>query len=263
MAGERYEVTTADGVSISYSVFGGAEPTVVILHGLAGSSREFLPTARALAGRRVILIDQRGHGDSTRVPPDASREAFVNDVVRVLNAERLGPVDLVGQSMGAHTAMLVAATHPERVRRLVLLECSAGSSGDEAAAIGNYFGSWEVPFESREAARLALGGTALADVWAADLEERPDGFHPRFDPEVMAAAITAVAEPRWEEWKSITAPTLVLYAERGMFTEEQKAAFLAGNAISSRADLPLASHDAHLDSFDQWIEALRSFICDQ
>lgn len=263
MASETRAVATADGTSISYSVFEGTEPAVVILHGLAGSSREFIPTARALAGRKVILIDQRGHGQSTRMPADTSREAFVGDVVCVLAAEGLGVIDLVGQSMGAHTAMLVAATHPEVVRRLVLLECAENeSSAEDAAAIGEFFRSWELPFVSREAARVALGDSVLAQAWAADLEERPDGLYPRFDPDVMVATITDAAVPRWDEWKSIAVPTLVIFAENGMFTEEQKIVFIESSATASRIDLSSASHDAHLDSFNQWIEALNSFIRD-
>lgn len=261
MASETRDAATADGVSISYSVFDGTDPAVVILHGLAGSSREFIPTARALAGRKVVLIDQRGHGRSTRLPADTSREAFVRDVVLVIAAEGLGPVDLVGQSMGAHTAMLVAAAHPELVRRLVLLEGNeGGGSAEDHAAMGDYFRSWELPFATREAARVALGDGALAQAWAADLEERPDGFYARFDPTVMVAAITYVAVPRWDAWKSVSVPTLVIFADQGMFTEEQKAAFIEHGTNALRVDLSPASHDAHLDAFDQWIEALDRFI---
>lgn len=102
------EVGTDDGVTALYTVFDRADPAVVILHGLARSSRELLPTAQALTGRKVVLIDQRGHGSSIRVPADTSRQAFVADAVHVIETERLGVVDLVSQSTGAHTAMLVA-----------------------------------------------------------------------------------------------------------------------------------------------------------
>ena len=124
--GAMREVVVADGGVISYSVVAGENPAIVILHGLAGSTREFVATARALSPRRVILIDQRGHGLSTRAPADTSRAAFIDDVVQVIEAESRHPVDLVGQSMGAHTAMLVAAARPDLVHRLVLLEGNEG-----------------------------------------------------------------------------------------------------------------------------------------
>jgi len=251
----------SDGTVISYTVFDGAAPAIVILHGLAGSSREFIPTAEALPGRRVILIDQRGHGRSTRVPADTSRAAFVADVARVIEAESSEPVDLVGQSMGAHTAMLVAAAHPHLIRKLVLLEGNeGGGSPDEHAALAQFFHSWQVPFATREQAQESLGGGPLAQAWAADLEARPDGLYPRFDPDVMAQTIRHLATPRWEEWTSVLAPSLVIYADGGMFTEEQKARFVAGNAKAQRVDLLEVTHDAHLDAFGQWIQTLIACI---
>ena len=88
------------GVSIAVNDLGGDGPVVMLLHGLAGSSRELLPTAYALRGYRVLLVDQRGHGASTRLPDDLSRGAFVGDVVTAI--EELVPgrrATLVGQSM--------------------------------------------------------------------------------------------------------------------------------------------------------------------
>jgi pimeloyl-ACP methyl ester carboxylesterase len=254
-------VNVSDGSTILYSVFDGEDPAIVILHGLAGSSREFVPTARALAPRRVILIDQRGHGLSTRRPIDLTRAAFVEDVTSVIRTESEGPVDLVGQSMGAHTAMLVASTHPGLVRRLVLLEGNEGSgSGADHAALGDYFRSWEVPFASREDAVAALGGGPLAQAWAADLEPRSDGLYPRFHADVMVRTIREVAVPRWSEWESVAAPTLVVYADGGMFSEEQKSEFVRRGTSVSRVDLIGASHDAHLDAFEQWSAVIGDFL---
>lgn len=71
----RRLVQAGDGTDISYVVIHGAGPAVMILHGLAGSGREFLSTAHALSGRKVILVDQRGHGLSARLPTDTSRGA--------------------------------------------------------------------------------------------------------------------------------------------------------------------------------------------
>jgi pimeloyl-ACP methyl ester carboxylesterase len=258
-------LTAEDGTVISYSVFEGADPTIVILHGLIGSSREFTPTARALAGRRVVLVDLRGHGRSTRHPADLSRAAFVSDVAAVITELGrfgiAGPVDLVGQSMGAHTAMLVAAAHPELVRRLVLLECDEGSgSPEDHEELGGWLRAWPVPFPSREAAVEHLGDGPLAQAWVNDLEETARGLMPRFDADVMVETIRAVAVPRWQEWAAVEAPTLVVYADGGMFADEQKDRFVAHGKNVTRVDLVGASHDAHLDAFDAWILALAGFV---
>lgn len=248
--------------SIAVTDRGGDGPPVVLLHGLAGSSQELLPTADALTDRfRVLLIDQRGHGRSTRRPADLSRRAFVEDVVAVI--EPLGEqVRLVGQSMGAHTAFLTAAARPDLIDRLVMLEGHvAGDDGPEGAEkIGQYFASWPVPFADEAAARSFLGDRPLTDAWVNDLEPTADGLRPRFDPDVMQAAIAAVAEDRWTEWENLTVPTLAVFAENGMFTAEQKDELIRRRPGTRRADIPAASHDAHLDAFDRWIGILRDAL---
>jgi pimeloyl-ACP methyl ester carboxylesterase len=256
----RCVVRADDGIDISYVVIDGSEPAIVILHGLAGSGREFMSTARALSGRKVILVDQRGHSLSTRFPSDTSREAFVRDVVSVIEREASSPVHLVGHSRSAHTAMLAAAARPDLVRTLVLLECGEGSGSDqEHAALDEYFRSWPVPFSDCSAAAKFLGEGPLQRAWVEDMEYREDGLHPRFDPEVMITVLIPLAEPRWVEWSRIQAPILIVYAAEGMFTEEQKARFVERGNDVTRVDLVGGSHDAHLDAFEEWIEALTGF----
>ncbi len=255
-----FTVAPAPGVELSCFDSGNDGPAVVLLHGLAGSAREFFPTAAALPEYRAVLVDLRGHGGSTRVPPGVARSDYVSDVVTVI--EHVGsPVVLCGQSMGAHTAMLVAAEHPGLVDSLVLLECdAAGGDPDGHRALGAYFRSWPTPFSSRAAARSFLGDGPLARAWAEDLEERADGLWPRFDPDVMSAAAAGLAAPSWKEWQAVQAPALVVYGGRGMFTPEAKDAFVQQGHRVSRVDLPEASHDAHLDAFDDWVGALRGFL---
>lgn len=237
---------------------------MVLLHGLAGSSRELQPTADALADSfRVLLVDQRGHGFSTRRPSDLSRQAFVDDVVAVIEQELPGEkVTLVGQSMGAHTAFLTAATRPDLVNTLVMLEGHvAGSDRDEEAQeLGDYFASWPTPFADPEHAHSFLGTSVLAEAWLADFELAPDGLRPRFDADVMQQTIAAVHAPRWVEWEQLEVPTLAVFAENGMFSAEQKNELIARRPSTRREDIPGASHDAHLDAFDAWIQILRSYL---
>ena len=256
-----FGVDVGPNVRINYFDTGGDGLPVVILHGLAGSAWEFFETARAIPEFRTILIDLRGHGRSTPIPDDLSREAFVSDVVQVIEASVNAPVTLVGHSMGGHTAMLLAAARPDLVSKLVLLESGPGSgSAAENERIGDFFRSWPVPFPSRTAARDFLGDGPLERAWVADLENRSDGLWPRFDADVMVATMNEVIRSRWDEWESVAAPTLVVYGEKGMFTAEEKSEFVDRGREVQRVDLAGASHDGHLDAFNSWIIALRSFL---
>ncbi|MGP5072769.1 alpha/beta fold hydrolase [Arthrobacter rhombi] len=251
-------------VSIAVTDVGGHGPPVLLLHGLAGSSRELLPTARALTDSfRVLLVDQRGHGLSTRRPTDLSREAFVQDAVKVV--EGVLPdqrCTLVGQSMGAHTAFLFAAARPDLVERLVMFEGHVAGSDDpdEAVALGRYFASWPVPFVDESTARVHLGGDAIVDAWIADLEMTQDGLAPRFDADIMERTITAVHESRWEEWENLEVPTLAIFARQGMFSTEEKDELICRRPATQRVDLADGSHDAHLDDFIEWVAALRGWL---
>ena len=87
--------------------FGGEGPSVLLLHGLAGTAREWEETAAWLSEtHRVVALDQRGHGRSERRPADVSREAFVADAVAAIEELALAPAVLIGQSLGGHTAFL-------------------------------------------------------------------------------------------------------------------------------------------------------------
>ncbi len=260
-AGQQFALDVGFGVRINYFDTGGDGFPVVILHGLAGSAVEFFETARALPEFRTILVDLRGHGRSTSRPSDLSREAFVADVAHVIESAVGGPVALVGQSMGAHTAMLVAAKRPDLVTKLVLLESSAGSSSaDESMQLGEFFRSWPVPFSTRAAAKEFLGDGPLQKAWVSDLEEREDGYWPRFSPDVMLGTMDGLMRPRWAEWDAVAAPTLVVYGEEGMFSAEERAEFVTRGHNVRRVDIPRASHDAHLDATGAWITALKSFL---
>ncbi len=115
----------------------GAGPTIVLAHGFGGSARNFRAQARGLKARfRVVRFDARGHARSD-APEDAVAyrpEAFVDDVVRVLDAVGVTSAVIGGLSMGAGIALRFALAYPQRTRALILAAFPAGATSPGSIA---------------------------------------------------------------------------------------------------------------------------------
>lgn len=100
-------------------------PGIVICHGAGSQKENHADFARLAAanGWAALAFDARGHGESDPAPdPAAYRYAdMADDAIAVLDAAGIDRAALVGQSMGAATAVRVALEHPERVGALVLV----------------------------------------------------------------------------------------------------------------------------------------------
>lgn len=101
----------------------GGEP-LVLLHGGSGSWTHWIRNVEALAaaGRRVVVPDLPGFGDSARPPGGQDADAVapvLADGIRQMTGD--APVDIAGFSFGGLCGTLLAASHPQRVRRLVLV----------------------------------------------------------------------------------------------------------------------------------------------
>src|SRR5437764_2466506 len=120
--------TAADGIGIAYYRWGtpGALPPVVLQHGFVANTQAnwVLPgvvEALLAAGREVISVDARGHGESDK-PYDSrfyGEETMSGDLRALFDLLELDSVHLVGYSMGGIVSLLTAAADV-RVSRLVV-----------------------------------------------------------------------------------------------------------------------------------------------
>lgn len=114
-----------NGVTLHYLDWGPADaPPVVLLHGITGHARVWDHLAeRLLPGRRVLALDQRGHGDSDPAPDDDYRVAtMADDVAAFAGSLQLDRFALLGHSMGGRIAIQYAAAHAGRLERLVIVD---------------------------------------------------------------------------------------------------------------------------------------------
>jgi len=120
------EFVRIGGHRIHYLV-GGNGPPLVLVHGVAMSAEDFAPVLRRLMRtHRVYAPNLLGYGRSDQPKSaDCSVGAQAVLVLDFLDAMRLRDADVMGVSLGGWVALKLAAEHPERVRRLVLVS-SAG-----------------------------------------------------------------------------------------------------------------------------------------
>ena len=115
----------SDGIDIAYLDQGEGDP-VLLIHGFASNVRiNWISTGwverLVSAGRRVIAIDNRGHGESGKVYDKAAYESpmMAEDSRRLLDHLAIARADVLGYSMGARISAFLALNHPERVGRVI------------------------------------------------------------------------------------------------------------------------------------------------
>lgn len=111
-----------DDVKLWYATFGEGAP-VVLLHGGLGNSAHYGDVVTALVAdeRRVIVMDSRGHGRSTRSKRGVSYKQMADDVVALLDHLAIERAAIVGWSDGGATALDVAIRYPERINKLFVI----------------------------------------------------------------------------------------------------------------------------------------------
>lgn len=104
----------------------GQGAALIILHGLYGSSDNWVSIARKLSPHYTIyLVDQRNHGRSPH-STEHTYEAMAADVDELMISENIEKAYILGHSMGGKTAMLFAALHPDKLLGLIVVDIYPG-----------------------------------------------------------------------------------------------------------------------------------------
>ena len=146
-----------NGVKIHYEVHGSG-PTLLLSHGYSSTCRMWDGQIAALKDRyQVVVWDFRGHGESDYpTDPGLYSEALtVGDMLALLDTVGARKAIVAGLSLGGYMSLAFNASHPDRVRALMLFDTGPGFKKDEARA------KWNETAHNRAADFDARGLAAL------------------------------------------------------------------------------------------------------
>ena len=196
------------GASVYYEIYGDG-PAVVFAHGADGNTLSWFQQIPHFArSYRVILFDVRGWGRSYCPPERADLRYASDDLLAILDAERVQRAALVGMSIGGWASMRAAVDQPERVACLVLIGSAGGIVTPEL------FSAFSKLLEQGAAGEQWMDRFLAPDFREREpvlafLHDQIQGLNPPFDPTLVQGAIDAQVHP--EELTGYDVPTLLIY----------------------------------------------------
>jgi 3-oxoadipate enol-lactonase len=230
-------------MKIAHETRGAGEP-LVLVHGLAYDRAGWGRFPDLLAEHfRVVLIDNRGVGESDAPPGPYTVSEMAADVVGVLDELGIDRTNLFGVSLGGYIAQELTLTHPGRVEKLVL--CSTAPGGPKAVpmpvATQQVFATY--PTMEREAGLRMFVENSLG---ARGVRERPELVEEIFRyrlghaPTVEAWVAQATAGATYDSYDRIGAidvPTLVVHGDADVVVDPGNAALLGELIPNARVEL--------------------------
>jgi N-formylmaleamate deformylase len=265
----QQDIISVGDLRVHYTRTGGDKPPLVLAHGFSDSGMCWLRAAQVLAADYdVILPDARGHGLSSRVQPGQEFD-LPADLAGFIQAVKLDKPIVGGHSMGASTSSSMAARYPTLPRALILEDPA-------------WFNEPSEPQEKKQPSAqpdpwiefLKVASTmSLDEIMAKCRKDSPTWQEievpawaeskQQFDINFVSARMGA-HRPDWKGVvRSITVPTLLLTAEttKGAIVSPQITEQAQKiNPLIQVAAIPGAGHNIRRESFDAYMEAVRSFL---
>lgn len=152
----RTGTVPASGTELAYLRIGGGPPLVIVPGGPRFGYAHLRPSLDGLAnGREVVYVDERGSGASPAGDlADISTAGTLADLDALVDGLELEQVALAGHSLAAHMVALYAATRPERIRALVLLNPAPPFAPEHREQFGKEMTSRRTPDDAEEMQRV-------------------------------------------------------------------------------------------------------------
>jgi pimeloyl-ACP methyl ester carboxylesterase len=241
---ERSGTAPVNGIRIWYAEFGKGEP-VLFVHGGLANSNYWGHQVRALvaAHYRVIVMDSRGHGRSTRNAEPYGYDLMASDVIGLLDYLKIEKVALVGWSDGAIIGLDIAMHHPERLSKLFAFAANIDPSGVTDSSNN--------PVVKKYIARAGREYAALSPT--------PNDY------QAFLAQITHMwnSEPHWTkaDFAKITVPTWIVDADHDeMINHDQPRTMADWTPGAGLLIEPDVSHFAFLQDPEQFNRDVLHFL---
>ncbi len=256
------------GLTLAAEIWGSpGERPVIASHGWLDNAGSFALLAPRLGGCEVVALELAGHGFSDFRSPDSAYNVWqdVGDLLDV--ADELGwqRCTLIGHSRGAAISMLFAATFPERVDKLVLLEggLPITAEPDEAPAglaqalrearglrgkAGRVFATRAAAIAERTAGFTKVTPDAAEILARRSLREVPGGFQWHADQRLKAQSEFRLTPDHVRAFaRRVTAPVLVLFATQSPFADRPLFREMATLFANVEVDRVPGGHHFHLE----------------
>lgn len=270
-----------NGILLHAVDHGGDGRLVVLAPGLSANARCFDALAAACTpDLRILALDLRGRGRSDAPEDDYTMEAHAADLLGVFDALGLERVVMGGHSFGGLLTYHLAAHHPERIERAVVMDAPARVHAGIMEQIRPSLARLEQTYPSVDGYLEAIRRMPFYDGWwdprieayyRAELEQGEDGsWRPRSRPAHIAAAAEGTLDVDWPALvRTIAAPTLLVRATRP-FGPPGSGPILPAEAAASTIDLlpdaRLLEVDAnhmtmlYAPAVDEVAAAMRAFV---
>jgi lipase len=236
-------------------------PPLVCLHGVTGHGERFRRLAEERWARRyrVVSPDLRGHGRSGEEPP-WTLATYVSDLVETIDALGLERPDWVGHSFGGRLVLELAAAHPDRVGRVVLLDPAIQLLPHVALYVADQERRdpiYDGPEDYADSRNDAVDRSVLIEDALVHCDRLPDG---RLRRRTCQSAVVSIygelaSEPPPPE--TLRSPALLVHAPAyGLVREEQLEAY--ADRVETLA-VP-GMHMVIWDAFDEVAEAVDGFL---
>ena len=244
----------------------GQGPPLLVLHGVFGSGDNWATFVKPwLEQRTVHLLDLRNHGKSPHAP-DTSYAALAADVAAYIQNLELGPVAVLGHSMGGKTTLQLAATYPSLVSRAAIVDIAPrGYRPHHQAYLDGYRALDVATLQSRAQAEERMAAfvpdASLRQFLLKNLGRNADGtFALRLNLEAVASGIENVGAALPEN-ANITCPLLCVGGAASNYIRPEDEADIKRRFPQAQVRMIAgAGHWIHVDQPAALAQALQAFF---